>query len=358
MRNALSEPSSDLGVAIAAIASAVPEHRIDQEATRDMVLTVAPELRSHEALFLNTGIKTRYSCVSLDWHLQPRGWATRNVVFQEAATNLLERVARGCVDRAGMALREIEAIVTVSTTGLAVPSLDAILANRLGLSATVERLPIFGLGCAGGVSGLARAARMAQSLPLGNVLLLVVELCTINCRTADHTIKNFISTALFGDGAAGLVLRRRSQRKPAQSEPHVIACGEHMWPQTESMMGWSIEDDGFGVVLSPDIPRCARYDLPPALDKFLASQGLVLNDLDGVIMHPGGRRVLEAFQAALGLPREAFRHAWDVLADYGNMSSPTALFVLERTLSAGASGRHLLAALGPGFTVSFALLDL
>lgn len=358
MRNALSEPPSDLGVAIAAIASAVPEHRVDQEATRDMVLTVAPELRSHEALFLNTGIKTRYSCVSLDWHLQPRGWATRNVVFQEAATNLLERVARACVDRAGMALREIEAIVTVSTTGLAVPSLDTMLANRLGLSATVERLPIFGLGCAGGVSGLARAARMAQSLPLGNVLLLVVELCTINCRTADHTIKNFISTALFGDGAAGLVLRRRSQRKPAQSEPHVIACGEHMWPQTESMMGWSIEDDGFGVVLSPDIPRCARYDFRPALDKFLASQGLVLKDLDGVIMHPGGRRVLEAFQAALGLPREAFRHAWDVLADYGNMSSPTALFVLERTLSAGASGRHLLAALGPGFTVSFALLDL
>jgi alkylresorcinol/alkylpyrone synthase len=358
MRSALSEPPSDLGVAIAAIASAVPEHRVDQEATRDFVLTAAPELRSHEALFLNTGIQSRYSCVSLDWHLQPRGWAMRNAVFQEAATKLLERVARRCVDRAGMDLGEIEAIVTVSTTGLAVPSLDALLANRLGLSATVERLPIFGLGCAGGVSGLARAARMAQSLPLGNVLLLVVELCTINCRSADHSIKNFISTALFGDGAAGLVLRRRSQRKRAKAEPHVIACGEHMWPQTESMMGWSIEDDGFGVVLSPDIPRCARHDVRPALDKFLASQGLALNDLDGVIMHPGGRRVLEAFQGALGLPREAFRHAWDVLADYGNMSSPTALFVLERTLSAGASGRHLLAALGPGFTVSFALLDL
>ena len=118
-----------------------------------------------------------------------------------------------------MALSEIEAIVTVSTTGLAVPSLDAILANRLGLSATVERLPIFGLGCAGGVSGLARAARLAQSLPAGNVLLLVVELCTINCRTRDRTIKNFISTALFGDGAAGLLLRRRSRSEVARPLP-------------------------------------------------------------------------------------------------------------------------------------------
>ena len=349
---------SDQAIHIAAIASAVPEQRIDQAATRDMVLAAAPEFRSHETLFRNTGVGTRYSCVPLGWHLQPHGWSSRTAVFQKAAVDLLERVSRQCADRADMALSEIEAIVTVSTTGLAVPSLDAILANRLGLSATVERLPIFGLGCAGGVSGLARAARLAQSLPAGNVLLLVVELCTINCRTNDRTIKNFISTALFGDGAAGLLLRRKSRSDVSRLRPRVVASGEHMWPRTEDMMGWSIEDDGFGVVLSPDIPRCARYELRPALDAFLARQGLVLNDLDGIIMHPGGRKVLEAVEGALELPRHALKHAWDILAEYGNMSSPTALFVLERTLSAGASGRHLLAALGPGFTVSFCLLNL
>jgi alkylresorcinol/alkylpyrone synthase len=342
-------------VAIAALCSAVPQHRIDQQATRDIVLSIAPELRSHEALFLNTGIKTRYSCVPLEWHLEPRGWAARNSVFQEAAANLLEHAGRVCIDRSGIAPSEIEAVVTVSTTGLAVPSLDAILANRLGLSPTIERLPIFGLGCAGGVSGLARAARIAQSLPKGIVLLLVVELCTINCRNTDHTIKNFISTALFGDGAVALLLRRKSLDKVM---PHFIASGEHMWPRSEYMMGWSIEDDGFGVVLSPDIPRCARDELRPAVDDFLARQDLALSDLDGIVMHPGGRKVLEAAEAALNLPSASFRHAWDVLADYGNMSSPTALFVLERTLSAGASGRHLMAAFGPGFTVSFALLDL
>jgi alkylresorcinol/alkylpyrone synthase len=355
MRDDEGVPVSDEEIAVAALATAVPEHRIAQEAMRDMVLAIAPELRSHASLFLNTGIAARYSCVPADWHLPPRGWADRNAVFKEAAAGLLEQAARRCIERAGIAFADIEAVVTVSTTGLAVPSLDAILANRLGLAQHIERLPIFGLGCAGGVSGLARAARMARSLPNGNVLLLVVELCTINGRNGDHSIKNFISSALFGDGAAALLLRRSPR---GTAGPRVLATGEHMWRATEHMMGWSIEDDGFGVVLSPDIPRCAREDLRPAVDDFLARQGLGIGDLDGVIMHPGGRKVLECVEIALGLPREAFRHAWEVLADYGNMSSPTALFVLERTLAAGACGRHLLAAFGPGFTASFALLGL
>lgn len=346
------------GIHIHGIASAVPEHRVDQAATSELVLANAPEFRSHEALFRNTGIKTRFSCVPMEWHLGAQRWSSRAAVFREAAVRLLEGVARQCVEQAGIALSEVEAIVTVSTTGLAVPSLDALLANRLGLPAAVERLPIFGLGCAGGVSGLARAARLAQSLPAGNVLLLAVELCTINFRTADRSIRNFISAALFGDGAAGVLLRRQRGRDAARPTARVVASGEHMWRSSEDMMGWSIEDDGFGVVLSPDIPRCARHELRPALDAFLAQHGLRLSDLDGVIMHPGGRKVLEAAQEALELPGQALRHAWDILAEYGNMSSPTALFVLERTLAAGATGRHLLAALGPGFTASFCLLDL
>ncbi len=355
----MTKSSSDRqSVQICGIASAVPKHRIDQNMTRDLVLSIAPVFRSHAALFQNTGVETRYSCVPMEWHLAEQGWSARAAVYEEAAVDLLEEVARACAAQAELALREIEAIVTVSTTGLAVPSLDALLANRLDLAPTVERLPIFGLGCAGGVSGLARAGRIAESLPKGNVLLLVVELCTINCRKGDRSIKNFISTALFGDGAAGVLLRRRSERDASRSLARVIATGEHMWRRTEQMMGWSIEDDGFGVVLSPDIPRCAREDVRPAMERFLMRHGLTLQDLDGVILHPGGRKVLEGIEDALDLPRQSLHHAWDVLAEYGNMSSPTALFVLERTLSAGATGRHLLIAMGPGFTVSFCLLDL
>jgi alkylresorcinol/alkylpyrone synthase len=345
-------------IQICSIASAVPEHRIDQAVTRDFVLAKAPEFRSHAALFRNTGVETRFSCVPMEWHVTAQDWSSRATVFQKAAVELLESVARKCVDRAGISFGDVEAIVTVSTTGLAVPSLDAMLANRLGLPTAVERLPIFGLGCAGGVSGLARSAQLARSLPAGNVLLLVVELCTINCRTSDRSIRNFISAALFGDGAAGILLRRESGRGFPRPRARVIATGEHMWHQTEDMMGWSIENDGFGIVLSPDIPRCARHELRPALDAFLARHDLLLSDLDGVILHPGGRKVLEAVEGALQLPQRALEHAWDILAEFGNMSSPTALFVLERTLSAGARGRHLLIALGPGFTVSFCLLDL
>jgi alkylresorcinol/alkylpyrone synthase len=351
----MSSSSDNPGIQICGMATEVPEHCFDQAMMRDFALTIAPRLRSHEALFLNTGIKQRYSCVPLAWHFEPHGWAARNRMFHTAAADLLERAGRKCIELSGIQVDEVEAIVTVSTTGLAIPTLDAILANRLGLPSTVERLPIFGLGCAGGVSGLARAARMSQSLPRGNVLLLVVELCSINGRNTDHSIKNFISAALFGDGAAALLLRRSSDGKAL---PRVVASGEHMWRRTEYMMGWSIEDDGFGVVLSPDIPKCARDQLRPAVDHFLANHELVLSDLDGVILHPGGRKVLEAVEGALDLPREELKHAWDILAEYGNMSSPTALFVLERTVSAGATGRHLLVAFGPGFTVSFCLLDL
>jgi alkylresorcinol/alkylpyrone synthase len=187
------------------------------------------------------------------------------------------------------------------------------------------------------------------------VLLLVVELCTINCRNTDHSIKNFISAALFGDGAAALLLTRT---RDGSASPRLVASGEHMWPRTDYMMGWSIEDDGFGVILSPDIPKCAREKLRPAVDQFLARHNLALEDLDGVVMHPGGRKVLEAAQTALELSDEAVFHASEVLAEYGNMSSPTALFVLQRTLAGSASGLHLLVAFGPGFTVSFALLRL
>jgi alkylresorcinol/alkylpyrone synthase len=355
MTRALSDLSD---IQIRSIASAVPGHCIDQSVARDIILANAPEFRSHECLFANTGVKTRFSCVPVEWHLRAQGWSSRASVYRTAAVDLLEDVARHCAERAGIALSEIEAIVTVSTTGLAVPSLDAMLANRLDLPAAVERLPVFGLGCAGGVSGLARSAQLAHSLPAGNVLLLVVELCTINCRTSDRTIKNYISAGLFGDGAAGVLLRRGSGRDGSEPLARIVATGEHMWRKTEDMMGWSIENDGFGVVLSPEIPRCARHELRPALNSFLARHGLVLDDLDGVILHPGGRKVLEAVEGALELPHDALKHAWDILAEFGNMSSPTALFVLERTLAGGATGRHLLIALGPGFTVSFCLLDL
>ena len=345
-------------VEIASIANAVPQYRFSQTEALEQAQTFFPHLNHLSSVFLNTGISTRYSCVPLEWYRDPHGWTDRAALYQENALDLLEQVARQAIDKAGIGFDDIDALVTISSTGITVPSLDALLANRIGLRPNIERLPIFGLGCAGGVSGLARACRMVKTLPGGHILVIAVELCAINFRLSDLTKANYVSTALFGDGAAGMVVRQASEPSKQSRHPRITAFGEHMWPDTDYVMGWSIEEDGLGVVISPEIPDFARHKMLEPIEAFLAESGLGFDDLDGVILHPGGRRILEAFSEATGVGNDQLTHAWDVLRDYGNMSSPTVLFVLERTLNSGATGKHLMAALGPGFTLSFALLDL
>jgi alkylresorcinol/alkylpyrone synthase len=296
----------------------------------------------------------------LEWYRAPHGWTDRAAIYRENALNLIESAARQAIENAHIGVDDIDALVTVSSTGVAVPSLDASLANRIGLKANIERLPIFGLGCAGGVAGLARASRMARTFPGGHVLVVAVELCALNFRLADSTKAMFVSSALFGDGAAALVIRPAPQfgNNTKTASGRIVAFGEHMWPDTEYIMGWSVEEDGLGVVISTEIPSFARNKLLAPIKAFLKGLGLTLSDLDGVVLHPGGRRVIEAFEAATNMNERQLKHARSVLRDYGNMSSPTVLFVLERTLQSGASGKHLMIALGPGFTVSFALLEL
>lgn len=350
--------TAGLDVAIASVATAVPRYRATQQEYLEFTLSIAPELKSFEAMFSHTGIETRHSCMPFDWLGKPHGWPERTEVFVREALALLEQAALACMAKAGIGPGDIDALIVASTTGLAVPSLDARLAVKLGLKPSVERMPLFGIGCAGGVTGLARAARLTRSMPGAHVLFLCVELCTITGRVGDHRLENFVSSALFADGAAGVLLRSLPPAAASMGgQARIVASGEHLWPDSSHVMGWSIEDDGFGVVLSPDIPKYAARYLRPALMDFLAKHGLMLGDLDGYVMHPGGRKVLEGMESALGLSRHDLRHAWGVLRDYGNMSSPTVLFILERTLAEEPSGRHLMAAFGPGFTGSFLLLD-
>ena len=242
----------------------------------------------------------------------------------------------------------IYAIVTVSSTGIAAPSLDAILANRLPFSADVTRLPIFGLGCGGGVLGLARGAALVCA-GYRNVLVLVVELCTLTFRRFDRTPGNIVATALFADGAAAALI--------GEGDGPAITCvGERTWPATLDVMGWDIENDGFGVVFSREIPAIIRREFRPAVDEFLAKHGMTVADVDAFVCHPGGAKVLAALQESLDLPAEALAPAADVLREYGNMSSASVLFVLERMYRPGG-GRYLLSALGPGFTAAFLVLE-
>ena len=221
-----------------------------------------PHLVRMESLYANTGIERRYSCEPNEWYLQPHGWEERT----EDVPAPRARPARGGCARkpwpsAGLVACATSTVLVANTiTGLAIPSLDARLMNRLALRADVERLPIFGLGCGGGVAGLARAARLAQAMPGANVLFLTVDLCSLCLRINDPSIAMFVSAALFGDGAAGVVLRNADAQAAGAGAalPRIRAIGEHFWRDTEHIMGWDIKDDGFGVVLSPELPALMR----------------------------------------------------------------------------------------------------
>lgn len=357
LKRAIRDPG--LPVEIVSIATANPEHKVRQQDALAAARQVFPQFARLEALFSNTGIEHRYNCQPLDWYQAPHTWEERTVVFQKHAVDLLERVARDAVARAGLSLRDIDALVTNTITGLAIPSLDALLMNRLDFAPGVERLPIFGLGCGGGVAGLARAARMAQGRPGTNVLFMTVDLCSLCARPNDPSMAMFVSAALFGDGAAGVIVRAPSRAEGLSgASPVIRAFGEHLWRDTRHIMGWDIKDDGFGVVLSPELPSLMRDNLGPVVEAFLARNGLTLADLDGFLFHPGGRKVLETAQQVLGIGADDLAYSWDVLRDHGNMSSATALFVLARAVASGARGRHLLAAFGPGFSAYMAMLDL
>ena len=233
--------------------------------------------------------------------------------------------------------------------------------NRMPFRSDVERLPIFGLGCGGGVAGLARAFRMARADAGHNVLFLTVDLCSLCMRTLDPSLAMFVSSALFSDGAAAVVLRSCDEvnlPRAGGELGRVVTCGEHFWGNTEYIMGWDIRDDGFGVVLSPDLPELMQNNLGDALNGFLDREGLTLEDFHGFLFHPGGGKVLETVQNLLSLDRDSLAHSWNVLRDYGNMSSATALFVLQSAMKSGARGRHLLTAFGPGFSAYFVVLDL
>ena len=292
----------------------------------------------------------------INWFKQPHDWPERNRLYLTASLELLERVAGAALDMGNTPLDEVGAVVVVSTTGIATPSLDALLVERMGLPRTVQRLPIFGLGCAGGALGLARAAALAAMMPAKAVLLLVVELCTLSFRPNDRSKSNVVASALFGDGAAAALLRCNARG------PAITATGEHLWRDSLDIMGWEVAGDGLKAIFSRDIPRLIASDLGAAVRDFLGEHGLIPADIDRFVCHPGGPKVIEACEAAFGLAPGALAEERGVLRDFGNMSAVSVLFVLERVmarerLEGNGWRRALLTALGPGFSAGFVLLS-
>lgn len=341
-----------LSVATAVPPFALGQAEVAERARRLFAGSAAPELDRLMPVFLNAGIERRYSCVPIDWYESSHGWTDRAALYRDHAVRLLEEAGRDALARARLQPEDVDAVVAVSTTGVSTPSLDAVLIGRLGLRHDVKRLPLFGLGCAGGVIGLARAADLARATPGTTVLLLVVELCALSFRKSDVSKSNIVATALFGDGAAAAVVS-----SGGGAGPKLGAAGEHTWQHSLDVMGWDVTEDGLKAVFSRDIPSLVRRDMRDIATAFLARHALTLADIDRFICHPGGAKVLTALEEAFRLPDGALVEGRAVLRDYGNMSAVTVLFVLDRVLRAGAHGRMMLTALGPGFTAAFQLLD-
>jgi alkylresorcinol/alkylpyrone synthase len=341
---------------ILAISTAVPPFVLGQtEVIRRIDLALGPRSREIVRLlpmFGNTGIERRYSCVPIEWYEQLHEWPERNQVYLDSAVDLLERATRSVLERARREPGEIDAVVAVSTTGIATPSLDALLMERMNLRRNVQRLPIFGLGCAGGTIGLARAAAIARSNPGALVLFLVVELCALSFRRDDFSKSNIVATALFGDGAAAALI------SCAGEGASIVAGGEYTWPDSLDVMGWEVTREGLKAIFSRDIPELVTTKLHDVAVDFLAEHALTLGDIDCFICHPGGAKVLDALEVAFDLEPGALRRAREVLRDYGNMSAATVMFVLERSIGDSLPWkRAMVSALGPGFTAGFTLLE-
>ncbi len=333
------------------LATAVPEHILYQEdvaaAARELFGKRYAAFERMAPVFLTAGIHKRHAARPIEWYAAPHGWKERTAAYLEVAQTLFVDATAKALEAAQLSPQEIDIVVTVSSTGIATPSLEARAAQAVGFREDIQRVPVFGLGCAGGVSGFAIASRLAQSQPGANVLLVVVELCTLAFRLDQLSKANIVASALFGDGAAACVLCARDG-----GIAEVESAGEHTWPNTLDIMGWDLDSQGFEVIFQQAIPSFAEAHLEAALTRILQRAHLRMEDVDRFICHPGGAKVIVALERALSLPQGMLQHERDTLSEYGNMSAPTALFVLDRNLREGLPPRSVVTAMGPGFSAS------
>lgn len=338
------------GPQLLSLASAVPPHRMNQSDAAQMACKVfSGRFGNYERMapvFETAGIRTRYTVEQAEWYLAGDiGWPERMKAYLKGAEGLFIAAATRALDAAGLAAGEIDTVVTISSTGIATPSLEARVAARLGFRADIERVPVFGLGCAGGVSGLAVASRLAMARPGTNVLMVAVEVCTVAFRGDQPTKANIVASALFGDGAAACVVRAGEG-----GVARIEGSGQHMWPDTLDIMGWDVDAAGLEVIFDRSIPPFVGEKVRPAVEGILEGIGVAPETVDRFACHPGGAKVIVALEQALRLPQGTLDHEREVLLDYGNMSAPTVIFVMERLLKAGLPRRTVMTAMGPGFS--------
>lgn len=337
-------------------------HRVPQEQVTEVVAGLVAQTPADAALVrrihANAGVSTRALVLPPGDYGRLTGFGAANDLWLEHAPALAVEAVRGALARAGVAPQEVDVVVSTTVTGVAVPSLDARIAAELGLREDVVRVPLFGLGCVAGAAGTARAHDLLAGRPEGVAVLVAVELCSLTLQRTDPSPANVVASGLFGDGAAAVVLAGDAWRAPGPSL-EVVATRSRLYPDTARAMGWDVGDSGLTIVLGAEVPDLVARYVGEDVERFLADHGLTREDLAFHVAHPGGPKVLQALQRALGVDRQALGFTWDSLDEVGNLSSVSVLDVLRRTLEQRPPqpGQHgLMIAMGPGFCAELVLL--
>jgi len=374
---------SGLHSRVAAVATALPPHRYAQRQITDTFAGVVGLDGPGEVALLrrvhdNAGVATRHLALPLSRYADLGGFTAANEEYVRVATDLAADALDSALAASGLSAHEVDAVITATVTGLAVPSIDARLVSRCGLRPDVKRLPLVGLGCVAGAAGVARSHDYLVGHPHGVVALVCVELCSLTVQTDDRSTANLVASGLFGDGAAAVLLvgeahplaggpqggggrggRGGSGEAPAGGLA-VVASRSTFYPDTERAMGFDVGAHGMRVVLDAAVPDLVRAHLREDVDGFLADRGLSRADIGFYVAHPGGPKVLDALADALEVDASSFRVTWDSLREVGNMSSVSVLHVLEQTLATAApapGNLGLLLAMGPGFCSELVLLE-
>ncbi|WP_059104451.1 type III polyketide synthase [Shouchella shacheensis] len=357
---------------IVSVSSYHPPHTLRQEETmefaRELFAESYKDIERLLTVFSNGDIKQRHFAVPLDWFQEEHSLEERNDLYIKLATEYSVKAIEKCLQNPSFLSREIkasevDAIICVSSSGMATPSLDARIMNQLPFLPQTKRVPIWGLGCAGGAAGLSRAYDYCLAYPKATVLVVCVELCGLTFQRSDQSKSNLIGTSLFADGvAAALICGTEANVKQASARtvhPTIHSTQSTLMPDSEEVMGWDVKDNGLHVVFSRSIPSIVKDWLKPNVETFLENEGRTLEEISAFVAHPGGKKVLQAYEKALGFSEEMTAVSRKVLEEHGNMSSPTVLYVLEKFMQQermlGEYG--LVAALGPGFCSELLLVE-
>ncbi|WP_272009981.1 type III polyketide synthase [Roseovarius sp. ZX-A-9] len=337
------------------LSTALPPHCLSQSDVRERASVIFgdkyPQFGRLSKTFETAGIDKRYSVVPIDWFSEDHGWADRNAAFIVGAKAMFIDAAQLALANAGWEGSDVDCVVTVCSTGIATPTLDAQVFSEMGFREDIMRVPLFGLGCAGGVSGLSVAQSIASGKPSAKVLLVLIETCSVSFRADRLQKADIIATVLFGDGSAAACIS-----SVAPTTGKVVSLGQghqKMWPDTLGIMGWDVDENGFGVVFDRSIPSFVTQEFAAATEGALKAANLNHAQIDRYVCHPGGAKVVDAIEGALHLDQGSLVAERDTLRAVGNMSAPTVMFVMKSVIEAGTTGQMMACALGPGFTASF-----